>query len=152
VKGKPQAQASVVAAGAVVLDGAGRVLLVRRGRPPGQGDWTLPGGRLEAGETLDEAVTREVREETGVTARVVCGLGVVAIEREGFSYIIHEYLLVPVCGTPDAPDPTPGDDADAAQWVPREELTALGVRPDAVAVIDRGITEARARAPHARGT
>jgi len=120
----------------------GRVLLVRRGRPPGKGDWTLPGGRVETGEALDEAVAREVREETGVTARVVCGLGVVTVAREGFSYAIHEHLLVPLT---DAPAPTAGDDADDARWVSRDALAALGVRAEALAVIDLGLMEARAR-------
>jgi ADP-ribose pyrophosphatase YjhB (NUDIX family) len=137
-----QAEAVTVAVGAVVLDGTARVLLVRRGRPPGRGDWTLPGGRVESGEALEDAVAREVREETGVAARVVCGLGVVAIVREGFSFAIHEHLLVPLT---DSPIPTAGDDADDACWAAREALATLGVRADAVAVIDRGLGEARAR-------
>ena len=97
---------------------------------------------MEAGEGLEDAVAREVREETGVTARVVCGLGVVTIAREGFSYAIHEHLLVPLS---DAPAPTAGDDADDARWASRDVLPALGVRAEALAVIDRGLAEARAR-------
>ena len=89
------APAAVVAVGAVVVDREGRVLLVRRGRPPGLGSWTLAGGRLETGESLEEAVIREVEEETALRARVVCALGVVRIAREGFTYEIHEYLLEP---------------------------------------------------------
>ena len=131
-----------MAVGAVVLDGAARVLLVRRGRPPGKGDWTLPGGRVEAGEALEDAAIREVREETGVATRRVCGLGVVAIAREGFSYAIHEHLLVPLDGSP---QPTAGDDADDACWASRNALAALGVSAEAVAVVDRGLAEARAR-------
>jgi 8-oxo-dGTP diphosphatase len=132
----------VAAVGAVVLERAGRVLLVRRGRPPGEGTWTLPGGRVEPGETLEEAVVREVREETGLAARVVCGLGTVDVAREGFVYVIHEHLLVPldVCAVPVA-----GDDADDARWASWDDLARLGVHPDAVAVIERGLAEARAR-------
>jgi ADP-ribose pyrophosphatase YjhB (NUDIX family)/SAM-dependent methyltransferase len=137
-----QAEAVTVAVGAVVLDGTARVLLVRRGRAPGKGDWTLPGGRVEAGEALEDAVAREVREETGIAARVVCGLGVVAVVREGFSYAIHEHLLVPMT---DSPNPTAGDDAEDARWAPREALGALGVRGEALAVVDHGLAEARAR-------
>ena len=128
--------------GAVIVDRSGRLLLVRRGRPPGVGTWSLPGGHVEAGETLEAAVVREVREETGVATRVVCGLGVVALEREGFVYAIHEHLLVPLA---DGAHPVAGDDADDARWVSREELVALGVRGDAVAVIERGLAEAKAR-------
>jgi 8-oxo-dGTP diphosphatase len=137
-----QAEAATLAAGGVVLDGAGRVLLVRRGRPPGKGDWTLPGGRVEAGEAVAEAAVREVREETGVAARVVCALGIVAVVREGFSYAIHEHLLVPLL---DSPGTTAGDDADGACWASRASLAALNVGADALTVVDRGLTEARAR-------
>jgi mutator protein MutT len=56
--------------GAVVHDEAGRLLLVRRGHPPNAGTWSLPGGRVEPGETLEQAVVREVREETGVAIEV----------------------------------------------------------------------------------
>jgi ADP-ribose pyrophosphatase YjhB (NUDIX family) len=128
--------------GAVVVDRAGRVLLVRRGRPPSVGSWTLPGGRIEPGETPEAAVLREVLEETGVAARVVCSLGVVAVAREGFSYAIHEHLLVPVASHA---TPVAGDDAAEARWVAPDDLAALGVRTDAVGVIDAGLTEASAR-------
>ena len=128
--------------GAVIVDRGGRVLLVRRRRPPGVGTWSLPGGRVEAGETPEEAVVREAREETGVATRVVCGLGVVTLEREGFVYAIHEHLLVPRA---EGVEPLAADDADDARWVAREELVALGVHGDAVAVIERGLAEARGR-------
>jgi 8-oxo-dGTP diphosphatase len=130
----PQAE-PVVAVGAVVVDPAGRVLLVRRAKPPMTGVWTLPGGRLEAGETLEAAVVREVREETGIPCRVVCALGVVPIAGEGFSYLIHEHLLVSLGGT----QPRAGDDAADARWVAREELAQFRVRPEVLAVVDRAL-------------
>jgi ADP-ribose pyrophosphatase YjhB (NUDIX family) len=130
------------AVGAVVLDAAGRVLLIRRARPPGVGSWTLPGGRVERGESCEEAVLRELREETSLEARVQCPLGTVSIEREGFRYVIHEHLVVPLGDGP----LRPGDDAAEARWVARHELEALGVLPDAVAVIDRGMAAAAALA------
>ena len=143
---------AVVAVGAVVIDRAGRVLLVQRARPPAMGTWTLPGGHVEPGESFESAVVREVREETGLEARLVCSLGVVGIESEGTAYAIHEHLMVP-------PEPTKaihgsrarpislqaGDDAADAQWTERHELHALGVQPKAVEVIDRGLAEARRR-------
>lgn len=131
----------VPAVGAVVVHPTGRVLLVRRGRPPGVGSWTLPGGRLEAGESFEAAVVREVAEETGLRARAVCPLGVVQVAREGYAYAIHEHLLEPL----DDATPRAGDDAADVRWVTRRELAALGVRADAVGVIDRGLAEARAR-------
>jgi ADP-ribose pyrophosphatase YjhB (NUDIX family) len=172
----PQAQAkaaATVAVGAVVVDPAGRVLLVRRGRPPSVGSWTLPGGKVEAGESLEAAVVREVREETGLEGRAICALCEVSIEREGFSFLVHEFLLVPcsaggagappdnetggagapptnkTCGAGAPPTNETvvlaGDDADDARWLGPEELPAHGVLPDAIAVIEQGLAEAAAR-------
>jgi acetyl-CoA carboxylase carboxyl transferase subunit beta len=135
VKTAPQAE-PVFAVGAVVIDSRGRILLVRRGRPPSKGAWTLPGGKIEPGESLEVAVVREVLEETALRTRVVCPLGVVTIAREGFAYEIHEHLLVPV--DPLAPV-CAGDDAVDARWIPRGDLEALGVLSDAVEVVDRGL-------------
>jgi len=64
-------------AGAVIKDGQGRLLLIRRRNEPGAGLWSLPGGRIEPGETGDQAVAREVREETGLSVTVGRLLGVV---------------------------------------------------------------------------
>ena len=75
-----------MAAGVVVVDPIERVLLVRRGRPPAAGEWTLPGGRVEDGESPEAAAVRELREETAIDGRVVASLGVVEIEREGVRY------------------------------------------------------------------
>jgi mutator protein MutT len=130
-----------VAAGAVVVDDEGRVLLVRRGHAPSAGEWTLPGGRVEAGETPEAAIVRELREETALVASVVASLGVVTLEREGATYVVHEYLVRPESQVASA-----GDDAAEVRWVEDRELAALGVRAEAVAVIRRGLSHpARAR-------
>jgi acetyl-CoA carboxylase carboxyl transferase subunit beta len=107
------------------------------------GAWTLPGGRVRPDESLEAAVLREILEETALEARVVCSLGAVTIEREGFVYVIHEHLLVPAS---EPPGPLhPGDDAVAARWMDRADLAACGVLPDALAVVDLGFAEARSR-------
>ncbi|HEX8791087.1 MAG TPA: NUDIX domain-containing protein [Polyangiaceae bacterium] len=137
----PQAEPEL-AVGAVVVDAQGRVLLVRRGRPPSVGSWSLPGGHVEPGETLEAAIAREVLEETAVRARVVCALGVVPVAREGYAYEIHEHLLVPL---ELAPDPRGGDDAADARWVHPADAAAMGLRPDAQAVVASGLAEARRR-------
>lgn len=137
----PQAEPEV-AVGAVVLDARGRVLLVRRGRPPGAGDWSLPGGHVEPGESLEVAIEREVLEETAVRTRVVCALCVVPVTREGYAYAIHEHLLVPV---EREPEPRAADDAADARWVDPGDAAALGLRPDAQAVLASGVAEARRR-------
>jgi 8-oxo-dGTP diphosphatase len=136
----------IVAVGAVCLGPDGRVIVIRRGRPPSEGAWTLPGGRVEPGETLDRAVVREVREETAMETRVVCALGPVTIDREGTRYVIHEHLVVPVDDTP----PRAGDDAADVRWVSRDALPGLGVRPDAIAVVDQALAEAERRSTGAR--
>jgi ADP-ribose pyrophosphatase YjhB (NUDIX family) len=142
VAAPPQAEPEVVV-GAVVLDDRGRVLLVRRGRPPSAGSWSLPGGHVEPGESLDAAIVREVLEETAVRARVVCILGVVPVAREGYAYSIHEHLLVPL--DPTAAEPHAGDDAADACWVDPREAATMGLRPDAQTVVASGLSEARRR-------
>ena len=109
----------VVGVGAFVIDGP-RVLVVKRGRPPGEGLWSVPGGRLEPGETLAQAVAREVREETGLTVEV--GPFVCVIERFGddFHFVILDYLARVAAGTLAA-----ASDAADARWVTDQELAAL---------------------------
>jgi mutator protein MutT len=149
----PQAERSaIVAAGAVVVDDRGRVLLIRRGHAPSAGEWTLPGGRVEAGETPEVAVVRELREETALEGRVVASLGVVTVAREGETYAIHEYLVRPAKPSRANAGVRAGDDAADVRWVEAGELAALGVRSDAVAVIERGLAHAHGGPRRARGS
>jgi 8-oxo-dGTP diphosphatase len=107
--------------GAVVTDTEGRLLLIRRGRPPGEGSWSLPGGRVEPGESDAEALTRELSEETGL--RVEPGRLIGSVERAGPAgvlYEIYDYAAVATGGTL-----TPGDDAADARWVGQAELPLL---------------------------
>ncbi len=140
VQNRARPLGAVRAVGAVVVDRQGRVLLVRRGKPPGKGQWTLPGGRVEPGESLEDAIVRELAEETALAVRVVASLGVVTVAREGFDYAIHEYLGVAHDGEARA-----GDDAAEVRWVAHGDMESLGVRADAVAVIESGLAEARAQ-------
>jgi 8-oxo-dGTP diphosphatase len=108
-------------AGGIVLDDAGRLLLIRRGRPPSQGLWTIPGGRCEPGETAPEACVREVAEETGLIVDVLRFAG--HVERDGpdgSAYGIDDFVCTVTGGSLRA-----GDDADDARWVRRHELAAL---------------------------
>ncbi|HEY1691576.1 MAG TPA: NUDIX domain-containing protein [Polyangiaceae bacterium] len=147
----PSQAEPVTAVGAVVLDGAGRVLLVRRGRPPGAGSWTLPGGHVEPGEGLRDAVVREVLEETGIAAEVVCALGVVTVAGEGHAYAIHEHLLVPAAGAADLA-PHAADDAADARWVDVDAPGAFPLKADVLAVIAGARAALAARAGTRRPT
>ncbi len=111
----------MVAVGAVVLAPNGDVLLVRRKNPPLQGRWTLPGGKVEGGESLVEAVKREVLEETGLTVEVKELVEVVEVitpaPAPAFHYVIMDYLATSPIAVPIA-----GDDALDARFVPLSEL------------------------------
>ncbi len=107
--------------GAIVHDADGRLLVIRRGRPPGAGMWSLPGGRVEPGESDEAAVVRELAEETGLV--VVPGRLVGAVDRPGLNgatYDIRDYAAVVTGGTLRA-----GDDAAEARWVDAAELRRL---------------------------
>ncbi|HVV87259.1 MAG TPA: NUDIX domain-containing protein [Kofleriaceae bacterium] len=139
----PSAQ-PVVAVAAIVFDGRGRVLLVERGRPPGVGLWTVPGGRLELGESIADGIAREVREETGLAVDV--GPLVEVVERitptadGAYHYVIHDHLATL---RTDAV-PTAGDDVRAARFVDDAELATLPLTDGLLPVL------ARARALAAR--
>lgn len=111
-------QGPEVAVGAVVVHDD-RLLLVRRGRGVAEGRWSVPGGRVEAGELLAEAVVRELLEETGLEG--VCGplIGVVERFAEERHYVILDHRVTLL--EPDA-TPTAGDDAAEVTWVPRHEV------------------------------
>ena len=110
-----------VGVGGVVFDAQGRVLLVRRARPPQAGLWHIPGGRLEVGETLAECCRREVLEETGIEVRPGPIVAVADRAIEGFHYIIIDFLAERV--QPDGGDPQPSSDASDARWVHPDELS-----------------------------
>ncbi|MBV8540443.1 MAG: NUDIX domain-containing protein [Pseudonocardiales bacterium] len=107
--------------GAVVLDDAGRLLLIQRAKEPGRGRWSVPGGRVEAGETDHQAVVREVAEETGLAVEVTRSLG--GVQRrapEGAVLDIHDYSCRVTGGTLRA-----GDDAGDARWCDAAMLASL---------------------------
>jgi 8-oxo-dGTP diphosphatase len=111
-------------AGAVVKDDEGRMLLILRGHDPGKGLWSIPGGRIEPGETGEEAVVREVREETGLD--VICGQLLGSVERPsraGDVIVISDFTAIVVGGELAA-----GDDAADARWATLDQLVALDTR------------------------
>lgn len=109
-----------VCVGAIAVDDE-RLLLVRRGNEPGAGSWSVPGGRVEPGETVGEAVVREVREETGLEA--LCGSLLGWVERIGDEH--HFVILDFVVEILDAAEPTAGDDALEAAWIPLVDIAEM---------------------------
>ena len=111
-----------VGVGVVVLkDGA--ILLVRRARPPRQGEWSIPGGLQHIGETLAEAALRELREETGVEARLTGELGTVdSLRHDDVGRVEYHYSLVEFAAQWVSGEPRPADDVDRAEWAPIDDL------------------------------
>ena len=112
--------------GAIVHDAAGRLLVIQRGHEPHRGLWSLPGGRVEPGETAAQAIVREVREETGleVSAGPVVGRVLIAARR-------GDYDVVDLACTLSAPDQVPvaGDDAADVRFVDAATLAGLTCTP-----------------------
>lgn len=114
-----------VGVGAVVLDGD-RVLLVKRGRAPGAGKWSLPGGLVHLGETTREAVVREVAEECGLAISIKDVAGVVdRVVRDEAGGIRYHYVLVDYLAFPDSTRLAPGSDAADAQWIEIDRVVEL---------------------------
>ena len=120
--GAPLDERPQVCVGAICVD-ADRLLLVRRGRGPAAGEWSVPGGRVEAGETLAEAVVRELAEETGLEG--VCDQLVGWVERIGPDqhYVILDFRVTVLDDQP----PEAGDDAAEAAWVALEDVADLAL-------------------------
>lgn len=118
--------------GGIVVDADGRLLLVRRGQEPAKGRWSVPGGRVEAGESDAEATARELLEETALVVEVGDLAG--TVERDaprGGVYVIRDYVCRPARDA----DPSAvraGDDADDAAWFTPDEVRRLDTAPGLV--------------------
>ena len=139
----------VVGIGGVLID-KGRALLVRRGSEPLQGEWSIPGGSLELGETLEEGVARELLEETGLVVRAVELIEVFERIVPGetdqgkraprFHYVIADYLCERISG-----EATAASDVTEVAFVREEELGTYGLTDAATRVLRKGFAMNRAR-------
>ena len=126
---------------------AGRVLLARRATPPFAGAFSLPGGLVEVGETLQDAALRELREEVQVDARIVAfNRHVEAIDRDSAGKIRHHYVIASFVAEWIAGEAKPGPEASESVWAKPSSLATLDCTPQLVAVV-----EAAQRAMNAHG-
>jgi len=129
----------VVGVGAVVVRG-NRALIIKRRHEPRKGEWSLPGGIVELGESLVDAVCREVREETGLAVEagpIVETFDRVHRDADGrvrYHFVIVDYL----CTAPEG-DAVAGSDAEAVAWVTADEIAHYGINPHAAGVLLRGL-------------
>jgi len=121
----------------MVVDPEPAVVLVRRGRPPLKGQWSLPGGRVETGEGLGVALRRELREETGIDIEVGALIEVVELIGE------RHYVVLDHCCRWVAGELRAGDDADAVALVPVARLDDYGVTDAVIRVVQRAHELAR---------
>jgi ADP-ribose pyrophosphatase YjhB (NUDIX family) len=136
-------ESPLVGVGAVIVDDRHddhRVLLIRRGQPPLLGEWSLPGGILECGETLREAAAREAREETGLVVETSEMLGVYErVIRDDEGRVRYHYVLIDFLCRPAGGDLKAGSDAADVRWFTRDELPALNLAYDTNDVVLKGL-------------
>jgi 8-oxo-dGTP diphosphatase len=134
----------LVAVGAIVVRQDGCVLLVRRGRPPRQGEWSLPGGLVELGETLADAVRREVREECAIEVEVGPLVGAFEpIERDDAGQVRFHYVVLDYLARYAAGELHHASDAVDAVWAAPTRLAEYGLRPTTLDMIERALALAR---------
>lgn len=118
--------------GIVCLKGD-KVLLIQRGTAPRKGEWSIPGGRIEMGETEAQAALRELEEETAISAEILTKITALDADFEGYHYRLHDYLARWTGG-----DPQAGDDAAQAVFVPICEIEKLGMWSETERIIFEG--------------
>jgi len=133
--------------GVVIHDG--RLLLIQRATDPGAGQWSLPGGRVESGETMEAAVAREVHEETGLRVRVGELVGWVERIDPAYHFVIFDFAAEPLEAAVPERGPVelqPGDDAADGRWVDLADVGELNVVSGLAEFLDQhGVTPPRTR-------
>lgn len=125
----------IVAVGVVVWKDD-KVLLIRRAKPPRSGQWSIPGGAQELGETVKDTAIREVREETGLDVEVTTFIEVVDfIERDDTGGVVYHYTLVDWSAEWRGGEAVPGDDVSEILWADPDELERYGIWSETVRII-----------------
>jgi 8-oxo-dGTP diphosphatase len=128
----------VIAVGAVVWNEKGEIVLIRRGKPPRKGEWSIPGGRVEWGETLREAIIREVLEETGLRVEVVAPVETLdSITRDENGAVLRHYVLADFAVRAVSGALKAGSDAEDAIWVPLSRIGEYGLWKETRRIIEK---------------
>ena len=136
-------QQPLVGVGAIIVED-GRVLLIKRGKAPLLGEWSIPGGMLELGETLRQGAEREALEETGLVVRATDLLGVFdrivpdETKRTLYHYVLIDFLCQKISG-----DVLAAGDASDARWFNRADLSSLPLPSETLKVLELGIAKAK---------
>jgi 8-oxo-dGTP diphosphatase len=131
-------ESPLVGVGAIIIDN-GRVLLVKRGHPPLAGEWSIPGGVLELGETLREAAIREAQEETCLTVEPADLLGVYdRVLRDDAGRTLYQFVLIDFLCRLVSGEAQAADDADEVRWFTLTETEKLGLARDTAEVVRLG--------------
>ena len=137
--GREYPAAPVVGVGGVVVRD-GRALIIKRAHEPRRGEWSIPGGTVEVGEPLTEAVRRELLEETGLDVTVGPVLEMFdRIHRDAEGRVRYHFVIIDFLCHASAGEAVAGTDAEAVAWASGDELEAYGVNPHAAAVIRKGL-------------
>jgi 8-oxo-dGTP diphosphatase len=156
--GDPAPQRPTPAVGIVAVNAAGEVCLIRRGQPPLEGSWSLPGGKVEWGEGVEAAARRELAEETGLVAGPLHLLAVVdgVFTARSTGAVTRHYVLIDYLALVEG-QPCASSDAAEARWFCRAAIPGLGLWDETVRIIDLALTHPAAAqagpgsgAPHSR--
>ena len=129
----------IVGVGAVVMD-SDMVLMIKRGKPPRQGSWSLPGGAQELGETIREAARREVREETGLEIGIFGLIDVVdSVRSDADDKIEYHYTLIDLAGYSVGGTLMAGGDAQDCRWFTRTEINAMDIWSETKRIISLAV-------------
>ena len=129
----------IVGVGTVVMD-SDMVLMIKRGKPPRQGSWSLPGGAQELGETIREAARREVREETGLQIEIFGLVDVVdSVRSDADDKIEYHYTLIDLAGYSVGGTLMAGGDAQDCRWFTRTEINAMDIWSETKRIISLAV-------------
>ena len=137
----------IVAVGTVVVRN-GSVLLARRGKPPSQGKWSVPGGAVDVGESLEDAARREIREECGIEVELTDTIEVIQrVTRDEGQRVRFHYVIVDYLARWKAGEPRPSEEAADVRWFRPDELDGLDMTAGTAEVIRRMLARAGAGGP-----